>query len=306
MGNFCSQKEIDEQCIIQQRKSSSESFHYSQKPLKRLEKSESVYSDLQVSMSPYSQLVTQLIELKEASEMISKSQLRKSTRASSSLKRCWKCRNKFYLMFAFLLFNTPQTCTFELESCLYDLEQLAYKKQLSDIQIQFITAQIALAIHEIHKSGYIYRALNPSHILIAEDGYIRLIGFGFSSNKTVFFKINTYEEIRIFPPEAMEMLFDQSGDWWLLGALLYKLLFDCYPFENDDRDVETLKQKKKQNVKEFPREIDPNLQDLIENLLKWDPLERLTKIELIMQHKYFCQIDWKLLKEKLIESPLKE
>ncbi|CAD8169606.1 unnamed protein product [Paramecium octaurelia] len=306
MGNFCSQKEIDEQCIIQQQKSSSESFHYSQKPLKRLEKSESVYSDLQLISDS-----THRIErgFRDDRQVVIK-KINKSIFFSQEMLEMQKqilLNVRFPFICKLIQYkNTPQTCTFELENCVCDLEQLVYKKQLSAIQIQFITAQIVLAIHEIHKAGYIYRALNPSHILIAEDGYIRLIGFGFSSNKTVFFKINTYEEIRIFPPEAMEMLFDQSGDWWLLGALLYKLQFDSYPFENDDRDVEILKQMKKQNVKQFPREIDPNLQDLIENLLKWDPLERLTRIELIMQHKYFCQIDWKLLKEKQIESPLKE
>ncbi|CAD8127749.1 unnamed protein product [Paramecium sonneborni] len=202
--------------------------------------------------------------------------------------------------------NTPQKCIFELENCLYDLESYMNKQQLNDNQLQFIAAQIVLALNEIHKSGYIYRALNASHILIAEDGYIRLIGFGFSSNKIVFYKINSYEEIRIFPPEAMQMIFDQSGDWWLLGALLYKLLFDIYPFENDERDVNQLIKEKMQNIKEFPKEIKPELQDLIENLLKRNPKERLTQLESIMQHKYFDKLDWKQLKEKQIESPLKQ
>lgn len=69
---------------------------------------------------------------------------------------------------------------FELEYCARDLRfyHLNYE------QLQFIAAQIILAIDQIHKCGYIYRALHPSHVLVAEDGYIRLIGFGHSSNKS--------------------------------------------------------------------------------------------------------------------------
>ncbi|CAD8113660.1 unnamed protein product [Paramecium primaurelia] len=307
MGNFCSQQENDDLCMTtQQQKSNQDSFHYSQKPLKRLEKSESVYSDLQLISDSKHRIercfrYDKYVVIKNINKSIffSQEMLEMQKQILLNVRFPFICKLIQYK-------NTPQMCTFELENCLYDLEQYINQKQLSDIQLQFIIAQIILAINEIHKSGYIYRALNLSHILIAEDGYIRLIGFGFSSNKTVFIKINTYEEIRIFPPEAMEMVFDQSGDWWLLGSLIYKLLFDSYPFENDERDVEKLIKDKKQNVSKFPREIDPNLQNLIENLLKFDPLQRLTKIELIMQHQYFYQFDWKLLKDKQIQSPLKE
>lgn len=71
-----------------------------------------------------------------------------------------------------------------------------------------MVASIVLAIQEIHKAGYVYRALHQSHILIGEDGYIRLIGFGHSSNTSSCPNIVSYDELRIFPPETVHGKFD--------------------------------------------------------------------------------------------------
>lgn len=92
--------------------------------------------------------------------------------------------------------------------------------------------------------GYVYRALHLSHILIAEDGYIRLIGFGHSSNTSNCPIIASYDELRIFPPETVHGKFDQCGDWWSLGALIHKVLYGSYPHENADKNFELIKYEK--------------------------------------------------------------
>ncbi|CAD8125948.1 unnamed protein product [Paramecium sonneborni] len=306
MGNFCTQKEIEDIYISEQQKLHQNSFHYTQKPLKRLEKSEFVYTDQELISDSNHRIercfrFDKKVVIKKINKNIffSQEMLEMQKQILLNVRFPFICKLIQYQ-------NTSQMFIFELENCLCDLEQFMKRKQLNENQLQFITGQIVLAINEIHKSGYIYRSLNAPHVLIAEDGYIRLIGFSFSSNKTIFYKINSYEEIRMFPPEAMEMVFDQSGDWWLLGALLYKLQFDCYPFENDERDVDRIKQEKMQNLRGFPKEIKGELKDLMENLLIKNPQERLTKLESIMEHKYFDKLDWKQLKEKQIDSPLKE
>lgn len=44
--------------------------------------------------------------------------------------------------------------------------------------------------------------------MIGEDGYIRLIGFGHSSNTSSCPNIVSYDELRIFPPETVHGKFD--------------------------------------------------------------------------------------------------
>lgn len=50
----------------------------------------------------------------------------------------------------------------------------------------------------MHKSGYIYRGLSFSHILIGIDLHVRLIGFSESSNSS---KLQFSENPDFMPPE---------------------------------------------------------------------------------------------------------
>lgn len=50
----------------------------------------------------------------------------------------------------------------------------------------------------MHKSGYIYRGLSFSHILIGIDLHVRLIGFSESSNSS---KLQFSENPNFMPPE---------------------------------------------------------------------------------------------------------
>lgn len=54
------------------------------------------------------------------------------------------------------------------------------KKRFDEESTKFIIAQIALAIGYLHSKDIIYRDLKPENVLIASDGYIKLIDFGLS------------------------------------------------------------------------------------------------------------------------------
>lgn len=46
-------------------------------------------------------------------------------------------------------------------------------------------AMLLLALEHIHQQGYIFRDLKPENVMIAANGYVKLIDFGFA--KTVPF-----------------------------------------------------------------------------------------------------------------------
>lgn len=58
---------------------------------------------------------------------------------------------------------------------------ISYKnKRFEEDSARFIVAQITLALGYLHSKDIIYRDLKPENVLIASDGYVKLIDFGLS------------------------------------------------------------------------------------------------------------------------------
>ena len=112
----------------------------------------------------------------------------------------------------------------------HELERHYFKqKQLKGLPaetVRFYIAQIICALDHLHSFGIAYRDLKAENILIGEDGYLRLIDFGFATKMQrgdkKFDLCGTPEYL------APEMIFhrgyDKSVDYWSLGILLYELL----------------------------------------------------------------------------------
>jgi serine/threonine protein kinase len=49
---------------------------------------------------------------------------------------------------------------------------------LSEDQVRFYAAEIALAIHSVHELNYMHRDLKPDNILLDKDGHVKLSDFG--------------------------------------------------------------------------------------------------------------------------------
>lgn len=88
-------------------------------------------------------------------------------------------------------------------------------------------------------------------------------------------------------PEALEAKKTSSGkasDVWCLGIMLYTILVGYYPF--NDIDHNSLFQKIKRCKFRFPDSLSPKAKCLIHNILRPDPMERLTARE-ILDHPWF-------------------
>lgn len=172
---------------------------------------------------------------------------------------------------------------------------------------RFYIAELLSALESLHELNVIYRDLKPENILIDYQGHIALCDFGLCKlNMSNDDKTNTF----CGTPEylAPELLLNQgytrSVDWWTLGTLLYEMLTGLPPFYDDD--VPTMYKKILQNPLKFPPFLEgSDAQDLLIKLLQKDPTKRLDDAQLIKNHPFFKNIDWKKLLDKGYQPPFK-
>jgi protein kinase A len=86
----------------------------------------------------------------------------------------------------------------------------------------------------LHSKEVVYRDLKPENIMMGDDGYLKMIDFGFAKivTKRTFTICGTPEYI------APEILLNQGHgkpvDWWTLGILVYEMLAGFPPFQDED------------------------------------------------------------------------
>ena len=120
------------------------------------------------------------------------------------------------------------------------------KKRFDEESTKFIIAQIALAIGYLHSKDIIYRDLKPENVLIASDGYIKLIDFGLSRILDMDdMALTFWGTPEYWSPEMInEWGHNVSTDWWALGIIVYEMLIGIPPFYDKNREKMFLKIRK--------------------------------------------------------------
>ncbi|KEG14206.1 putative serine/threonine protein kinase [Trypanosoma grayi] len=185
---------------------------------------------------------------------------------------------------------------------------------------KFYIAELVLALHSLHKMGYVHRDVKPDNILIDRDGHIKLADFGLSKRdpqwledlcqsdfentsekdvdmmrrfknkkerRAMFF--STVGSPAYIAPEVLQSRgYTYSCDWWGVGIILYEMLCGYPPFFNDSSAGTAKKIVHFKEYLEFPQEpeaLSSNAVDLISHLIA-DPEERYG-CEEILRHPFF-------------------
>lgn len=168
----------------------------------------------------------------------------------------------------------------------------------SDV-IRFYMAEIIIALEKIHSKNIMYRDLKPENILIDVDGHIKITDFGLSKQiskredtSTTFWGSPEY-----IPPEML-FGFDHNRlvDFYTLGWLFYELMIGFPPFHSENR--RNLYKRIMAGILRFPKNIDPEAQDLMEWLLSKRPENRPRDFNEIKQHPFFVNIHWGRIAQK--------
>ena len=190
-----------------------------------------------------------------------------------------------------------------------DLYYHIHEKGVLDFEeAQFYISEIVLALEYLHKNNMIYRDLKPENILLDNKGHVKLTDFGLSkmlnsSDERSFTICGTIQYIA--PEMFIKKGYDHMIDWWSLGCLMYEMFAGKFAFKikrNADINMDVYKQKL-----QFPRRMDEDAKDLINQLLVFEPKKRLgfgkNGVDKIKKHPFFEGINWDDIWNKNVTPP---
>lgn len=113
------------------------------------------------------------------------------------------------------------------------------RRYFLETETKFYAMQIIMAIGYLHQKEIAHRDLKLENILVAEDGYLKIIDFGLAKmlkpdEETTSF-LGTPEYIA--PEIANSSGHDKNVDWWAVGILIYEMMFGRTPFFSKNRNV---------------------------------------------------------------------
>ncbi|CAB3371559.1 Hypothetical predicted protein [Cloeon dipterum] len=179
-----------------------------------------------------------------------------------------------------------------------------------DSTTRFYTACVVESFDYLHSRNIIYRDLKPENLLLDNNGYVKLVDFGFAKKLLHGRKTWTFcgTPEYVAPEVILNRGHDISADYWSLGVLMFELLTGTPPFTGADPMKTYNIILKGIDAIEFPRNITRHAIALIKKLCRDNPAERLGYqkggISEIQKHKWFDGFNWEGLRSHTLIPPI--
>ncbi|KAF1748649.1 hypothetical protein GCK72_025116 [Caenorhabditis remanei] len=124
-----------------------------------------------------------------------------------------------------------------LEYCHFDLEVLIHlpKVKIETEHIKSIAFALLSGLTAIHKKNYAHRNLRPSHVLLTQDGVVKITDFGLSCSTEAASPISTsqMENIHYAAPESLLGCTEirRNADLWSVGVIIGELFLRASLFD---------------------------------------------------------------------------
>ncbi|KAG2680999.1 hypothetical protein I3760_11G124400 [Carya illinoinensis] len=166
-------------------------------------------------------------------------------------------------------------------------DRIIAKGHYSERAAAVLCRQIMTVLHNCHSMGVMHRDLKPENFLFLnkdEDSPLKAIDFGLS----VFFKPG--DVFRDFvgsayyvAPEVLRRTYGAEADIWSAGVILYILLSGVPPFwgENEQAIFDAVLRGHIDFSSDPWPSISSSAKDLVKKMLREDPKERLSAVEVL-------------------------
>lgn len=153
---------------------------------------------------------------------------------------------------------------------------------LSVEQTKIFTIQILEAIQHIHKLGFAHLDLNPTNILIDQNGNLKLSDFGCCQKLSTQNTKTDSSTIVFMSPESLSgRPYDGAkADVWSIGVIVFSMLTGQLPWTKVDND-ELIKQITEGSIT-IPEFLDEPSKNFLKGLLNTSTKDRLTIDETLM------------------------
>ena len=155
----------------------------------------------------------------------------------------------------------------------------------------------------LHSKDIVYRDLKPENIMIGDDGFLKLIDFGFAK----VIKSRTYTICGTPEYIAPEILLNKGHgkpvDWWTFGILTYEMHAGHAPFTDDD--PMNIYKMIINTMPRYPEGFDSKVKSLVKHLLRRDLSKRFGNMvggtNDIKNHRFYSKIVWDDLYNKKVK-----
>lgn len=170
-------------------------------------------------------------------------------------------------------------------------------------EVQFYLSFLFVILDYLNARNIIHRDLKPDNLIIALNGYLKLIDFGTAIKISNLTTTITGTPYYISPEVLAGNGYSYSCDYWSVGIIAYEIYYCCYPFGNDAVDpMEVYKEILRKSLT-FKSNENSSLNDLIRALLKKNVSQRLCSLELAKKHPFFKNFSWDDLIDFHLDPP---
>jgi serine/threonine protein kinase len=168
-----------------------------------------------------------------------------------------------------------------------DLADLLKLGQMSLELALALSIDLADALTRAHKLNIIHRDLKPANVLIGDDSVLRLTDFGVAhvgSKERVTDTDAIIGTIDYLPPEAFDGTpFDERGDIWAFGVMLFEMLSGKRPFAGETifHVIQNITTEPIPDLEKLCADVPIALIDLVYRMLERDPQMRIPSVRIV-------------------------
>ena len=147
-----------------------------------------------------------------------------------------------------------------------------------------VARQLADGLEAAHKKGVIHRDLNPTNVIVGQQGRVRIVDFGLA--KLSFSGLLTDSGLLVgtanyvSPEQIKGEAVDHRTDIWSLGVILYEVLTGKRPFEAEHREAVyyAITHKSPEPLNRWRPQLPEELSRIVLKCLEKEPANRYTDV----------------------------